>query len=454
MQIFWGGLAVLLVFGLVVCFHELGHFLMAKWSGIGVEIFSFGMGPRAFGKKIGETDYRVSWLPLGGYVKMQGDEETEGGGMAAAQGGDDRPDAARPGRDASRDYDRHPKWQRLLVMVGGPLFNLILTLAIFTFAFYGEQTVRIERNAPPVIADLVPDGVGEKAGVRVGDLLLSVCGTPVATSAEAGFQIQLSTKGECPLTVRRGAETLNITATPKIEKFRGESAGSLELFLPHDSLVFGEPPPDSPAAVAGVKAGDVYHASAGKALHELTSEDSFPLFDKQRTALDLTVIRDGALLTLAMNRPAGALWGLKMGETRVNGPGQAVRAAFAETRRLSSALGQFVSKMVNGRSSLRGMSGPVGIVRMIGGTKFDNARQYAGELLALAAFISLQLGILNLLPIPALDGGHILILLLEGAFRRDFSRSAKEKIIAGGFYLLLALIVVLVISDVLKLFHR
>lgn len=447
MQIFWAIFAVLLVFGLVVCFHEFGHYIVAKLCGIGVEIFSFGMGPRAFGWKRGETDYRVSYLPLGGYVKLQGDDEPASDALVGA----DAPPA--PSRDTARDFTIHPKWQRLAVMAAGATFNLILAFILFTGLQYGKQPVDLSRDMAPFIVNVEPGSPADKAGLKPLDVIRKIAGSEVLTAQEAAFQIVVSTKKPYTLSVDRGSQHLEVTVTPEIGKLEGEMYGKIGTTLPAETIVFGAPPAGSPAEQAGLHRLDVLQAINGTPirLEKVKSSDDLPIFDKTLTAIALTVVRDQQMLTLNMNRKTGELWGLSLVEIRENGWGDALREGTADMAKTSTMLLQFIHKLFNGQSSAKGLSGPLGIMRMIGGTKFHDFGQYFHDLFKIAAFISLQLAVVNLLPIPALDGGHILILLLEGLFRRDFSRRAKERIIEFGFYGLLALIGVLVVMDVMKM---
>ncbi len=448
MQIFWSVFAILFVFGLVVCFHELGHFLIAKWCGIGVEQFSFGFPPRAFGKKIGETDYCVSWLPLGGYVRLQGMADDERAALP--------PDAPpeKP-RDPARDFDRHPRWQRVLVMSGGVLFNFILTLGLLVAVQHGRHLESLAERAPVVVVDVEPGGPAEKAGLRPLDVITRVAGDPISGSKEAEMLILTSNRGGYDLQVTRDGRSLSLHLVPELKKVKGETYGYLGLYLPgtEGMWVIDAPKPGTPAAAAGLRKGDILATFDGKALHDF-KDKALPITDKAVTSITLGVIRDGRMESVVMSRAPGSLWGLQNGQEVYNSLGRAWSLALKEFRGESTALVRLIRKLTGRETSLRSLSGPIGIIKLIGSAQFTSPAGYAAQLLQFAIFISLQLGIMNLLPIPALDGGHILILTLESLSRREFPRKTKERIVIAGFWFLLSLVAVLTVSDVLKLFDR
>jgi regulator of sigma E protease len=442
MQIFWSIFSVLLVFGLVICFHEFGHYIVAKLCGIGVEIYSFGMGPRAFGWKRGETDYRVSYLPLGGYVKLQGDDEPASDALVGADA-----KAPAPARDPARDFTAHPKWQRLAVMAAGATFNLILAVILFCAVNYGRQEAAIAEKAPALVVSVVAGKPAAAAGLQSFDIITKIGDVEIHNIREAMLHIAINSKGQYAMQVRRGDQDVKVVITPEAGKTdQGDVVGRIGISLP--GAAFAAPPAGSPAEHAGVQRLDLLLGVDGvRPGDNKFKPDS--LTDTERKSLPLEIWRDGKILNLTLARAGHEDWGLLVSETHVNDWTAAIHAGLREIKANSTILYQFLRNLFTGHSSVKGLSGPVGIINMI-------RKSPIGEftvLFQLAAFISLQLAVVNLLPIPALDGGHILILVLEGIARRDFSRRVKERIIEFGFYGLLALIAVLVVMDVLKFFH-
>lgn len=333
-----------IVLGVLVLVHEWGHFIAAKLCGVRVDVFSIGFGNRLWGVKRGDTDYRISALPLGGYVRMAGDNPVE----------------ERTG--AAYEFLSRPRWQRFLIAIAGPATNIILTFLIFwgIYVFVG--------TLPSRIGEVEPGMPAAKAGMQTGDLVVSMDGKPVDTWSALVDGIRNSQGRAIQFVVQRDGKDLPLTVTPgQLKDSDGQTAW-----------------------MVGV---------------------SRPPAKYQRHGL-VTAAQDAA------------------GET------------VYETRQIGSVL----VGLFNGKVSVHDLAGPVGIVQLSG----EAAKSGPMTLLELTAAISLNLGLLNLLPIPILDGGHVLMLAIEGLLRRELSLTFKERFVQVGLVFLLSVFAFVMYSDILR----
>jgi regulator of sigma E protease len=418
----------IVVLSFLVFIHELGHYLAARHVGVKVQRFSIGFPPKMIGKQVGDTDYMISWIPLGGYVKLEG------------QNLDDE-NPADP-----RNYAAKTKLQRLYILVAGPVMNLLLALILMPLVFMlGVESPKYRTN-PPVLAEVQADSPAAKAGFHAGDRIVRVDGveTPTWNALDDAVASQPMT-GDWTFQVARGASTADVKA-PAAAFASTAPFGWKPLVEP----VIGTIASRSPAQQAGLQPGDRIVAVNGVAVAEW---DQMPaeIQKTQGAPLSLDIKRgDAALkLTLAPMKQAGN-WviGISPGTiTERHGFFSSIKLGTERIVTITGSTFGFLGRLVTGRGSLDALGGPVKIGVVIG----EAARSGFDKLLFLTALISLQLGIFNLLPIPALDGGHMFLIAVEALAGGPLSVKVRERAQLVGFSLLIALILVVTYNDVLQL---
>ncbi len=444
MQIPTNILALVFVLSVLIVLHEWGHFAVAKSFKFPVEVFSLGFGKRLFGWKRGETDYRVSLIPLGGYVKIVGLGPDESDIVA---GGEAAP--AQPGTRA----------QRLLILFAGPGVNLVLALLLTTFALMLGVEVPKYYDERPVVKHVDAGSPAEKAGVKVDDLVLKLSGRPVTTWREVELDLGTSPRQEIPVEIQRGSEIVTLSVRPEpMTKFQKAYDIGYVGLNPQIPAIVGTLMPGYPGAKAGLKAGDRIAAIDGKEVsgyYEVVRRMRAAATEaagKPPVAMAFTIERDGAPRTISIV-PQDEAGSWKIGFTpkyelvrRKLAFGAAVGAAVSELKNQTRTTFSIVGRLFQGKGSMRQFSGPIDIARMSG----EMARTGLAALLGFMGMLSLQLGILNLLPIPLLDGGQIFITLVEAAARRDFSLKVKERLLQAGLAFLVLVMVTVLYFDVVK----
>ena len=442
-------LAFIFILGAAVVLHEFGHFIVAKLFKIRVETFSVGFGPRLFGRKWGQTDYRVSAIPLGGYVKLGGDESNapiEGEGAA---------DIPREER-----FDLRPRWQRILVALAGPVMNVITAL---TIPLAGALMYGVPMAPAPVVTSIASGGASEAAGLQRGDRIVAFNGTDHPKWDTIRGDALLSPGQPLPVVVERNGQRVQLQITPVPRTEDGETAGFLD-FLPDYGdvpVVLREVTADSPASEAGLQVDDQILAIAGQPVHSAEQVTRY-VSEHKGEPITLTVKRAGRQMdvTATARKLSDGKERLGIGPAEdipLNKVGVAGAARYAvesnvEILRLTGkALGQFFTGQRSARNTL---SGPVGIYKAAGSA----VERYGwGGLFTTLAFLSLNLGIFNLLPIPVLDGGAIFLLLIEGVLATvgmTLSMRVRDRIQQVGFVMVLLLMVFVITNDALKLFSR
>ena len=347
-------LKVVLVFGLIVFVHELGHFTVAKLVGVGVERFSLGFGPKVFGRTIGETEYMLSAIPLGGYVKMIGEETGE---------------EVTP-EDEPRSFHHQSLLGRFLIVAAGPGANFVTAFVLFSLAFVSFGIpVPIEEAQ---VGAVVPDSPADKADLQSGDTILSIAGVSVQTWEDMAERIRNSKGEDLLLIVRRKgtAQPLEITVAPELRE-------------------------DNPEGETGRYAIGIIPATR--------SED------------------------VSM--------------------GRAVAMGAEQTWALSVMIVQTVGKLIQGDVSTKELGGPILIAQVAG----EQARRGVDHLMHFTALINVNLAIFNLLPIPILDGGHLLFLLVELLLGRPPSLRSREMAFRVGFLVIVSLVVLVFYNDIARL---
>lgn len=435
-------LAFLFVLGVLVLIHELGHHLAARYFGVRVESFSIGFGPRLFGFRYGETDYKVCLLPLGGYVKMAG-VELVGDSISS--------DDAQPDPDG---FLAKPRWQRLVVLFMGPLFNVLLAVALLA----GMYMAHFERlkfwSEPAVVGYVQLDSAAKRAGVEPGDLIVSVKGNRTADWRDVTLAVISATNSTVQVEVQRNGALLPLSLAIGADAEGVGRAGWTEVA----PVRLGQTSPGMPADEADVQPGDLLVAINGEPMAAVEQViDSIRALGGQE--IELTLNREGKTVTTAMTpvyddsdarEPAWRIGVELMPDserivTQLSFS-EALRQSIDDNKKNATLIFSFLGGLAEQRMSPKSLSGPVGIAQMSG----EAARRGWPELIALMAGISLNLGIFNLLPIPILDGGSILMLLFESVMRRDVSLVVKERILQAGLVFIVLLFAFVMYNDILK----
>ncbi len=431
--------AVVVVLGFMILIHEFGHYAVAKWLGVRVEVFSIGFGKRLFGFTKGETDYRVAAIPLGGYVKMSGENPM-----------DQR-------TDDPREFLNHPRWHRFLIAIAGPAMNILLAVVLLTVVYMVHYEYPVYLDKPAVIEGVRKDSPAARAGIQAGDRIVKIDGITDPTWEQVEPNVWLSPNQPLTVMIQRGSEIFPKTLVPKA--VTASEVGSAGWF-PEEPVVIGKiDDPRLPAAKAGLKEDDRIVAMDGKPVPSIESMiDSLQQTKDQ--PVDLTVERGSQTLHFTL-RPVLAstedpheqryrLGFLNKAVTKVSTlpfPA-ALRLSIDQNKKYGALILELAKKLVERKISMKVLSGPIGIAQDAG-----YAAQQKGwtPLMELTAGISLNLGILNLLPIPILDGGVILFLLIEGTMRRDISLSIKERVYQAAFVFIVLFFVMVIYNDLMKI---
>ncbi len=442
-------LAFIFILGAAVVLHEFGHFIVAKLFKIRVETFSVGFGPRLFGRKWGHTDYRVSAIPLGGYVKLGGDESNA---PLEGQGASDIP--------PEEMFNLRPRWQRILVAVAGPVMNILTALAI---PFSAALIFGVPATPAPVVSSMSSGGAAELAGLKPGDRIVSFNETEHPKWNTIRGDALLSPGQPLPLVVERNGERIPLTITPTAVVEEGETAGFLD-FVPdygNVPVVIREVEPNTPASEAGLLPGDRILAVGGTPVRSAEHVTQF-IREHKDEAISLTLERNKTRIEVEATPRKLSDGRERLGirqdeEIPFESAGLVAAATFAvdsnlEILRLTGkALGQVVSGQRSARNTL---SGPIGIYNAVSASVAQLGWDGVFKMLA---FLSLNLGIFNLLPIPVLDGGAIFLLLLEGLLATvglKLSMAVRERIQQVGFVVVILLMVFVISNDVIKLVSR
>ncbi|MCY4544566.1 MAG: RIP metalloprotease RseP [Gemmatimonadetes bacterium] len=434
-------LSAIFVLGLLVFIHELGHFLAARRMGIRVERFSLGFGPRMIGKTIGDTEYRISWIPLGGYVQMAGEQPDADGGE---HGGE------------PWEFQSKSVGARAFVIAAGPGMNFVLAFIIF-WLFYATMGVKlVDTTTVGRVGSASPYAA---AGLQVGDEILEIDQAPVDTWEDVRERLASGTAASLDLKVRRDGQERALEV-----RYGGGAAERLAGLDHFSASAVSSVTSDSPAEKAGLRPGDV-----------ITSVNGAPV-TQWYELVDLIRVRPGMETTVSwtrngqyhqaivipvtaqdLDRETGDVIDIgQIGITQQDhikrspaGLVSSAELAGTQTVNVTYTILGFVKKLVLGEVSTDSVGGPIAIARMAG----DSARQGASSLFSFMAFLSINLAILNLLPIPALDGGQLLILGVEKVLRRPLSLRYRLIWQQTGVALVLVLMVFVVFNDITRIFR-
>ncbi|HET9212888.1 MAG TPA: RIP metalloprotease RseP [Thermoanaerobaculia bacterium] len=415
--------------GVIIVVHEAGHLLVAKAFGVRVMTFSVGFGKRLWGFRRGETEYRVSAVPLGGYVRLGGESPED-------------VDPTDP-----REFLNKPRWQRVLVYLAGPAANVVLAILVFSVVFMVGIEVMSFPDMPPLIGGVEAKSSAAQAGLQRGDRILTAKGEKVESWQDLLLTVMGSPDQPVALTLQRGQQTLRATVTPKlVPRYEvGDLAGMIPMVRPQViEIVKGEP-----AEAAGFRPGDEIRAVDGKPVIDSQAfVDAISPRAGQR--VEVQVLRDGRSLALAVtprNDNGSGRIGVKIGFYQRFGPSRAfvegARYSVQTVEQIFQILGKIFTRQLSAKGAL---AGPIEIAKQSG----EAARIGFKYLLQLMGFISISIAVMNLMPIPILDGGQIFILMVEGVIRRDLSLRLKEVISQIGFVMILLLMFVVIYFDVMK----
>ncbi len=442
-----GILAFIFILGAAVVLHEFGHFIVAKLLGIRVETFSVGFGKRLWGRKWGTTDYRLSLIPLGGYVKLGGDESNAG----LEEGSDEEiPEKER--------FDRRPRWQKVAVGVAGPVMNILTAIAV---PLVLAMIIGVPVMPAPVVKSIKPGSAAEAAGLRPGDRINSFNGRENREWDKIKNDAMLSPEKPLPIVVERDGQSLPLTITPTKEFIEGEAIGSLGILPDYGDVpvIVAAVNENSPAAEGGLKPGDYIVSVGGEPV--TSSEQVARYIDEHKEgAIPFTLKRGGETInvTPGERRLSNGKLGFNPAELypiQRAGIGDALSYAVSHNIEMLRLTGMALGQVFSGERSVRNtFSGPIGIAeaskRAVEDGGFEGGLRMFG-------FLSLNLGIFNLLPIPVLDGGMIFMVLLEGMLAwvgLKLSMTVRERIQQVGFVFLLLLMGFVIINDVTKIASR
>ena len=422
--------AFVFVLGVLIFVHELGHFLMARRIGVRVITFSLGFGPKVIGFRRGDTEYRVSAVPLGGYVKMAGET----------------PDDPRSGQPD--EFLSKTKWQRFQVLIMGPVMNILLAIVLMWVVLMRADREYSFLHRQPRVGAVAAGSPAERAGVRPGDVIITVAGRKMDTWEQFSMAIGTKARREVAIEVLRDGQTVRMAVTPDAQtKYEIGDIGVFPDVHPSIAQVV----PGEAGERGGLKAGDVVFAFNGETM-TFSSQLKEVIAKHPNQAVVFDVLRRGERKTIQVNVAQEGKIG-RVGITILDdviavqrGPWEAAKLSVRRNWESGGDIFRVLVGLLTRETSPKQLTGPLGIAQLSG----DAAAMGWVALLSFMAIISLNLGILNLLPIPVLDGGHIFIMALEGLARRDFSTKVKESLLFAGFAVLMVLMVTVIYNDLTR----
>ena len=463
LNIWW----LLVLIGVMILVHELGHFWAARAFNVKVEVFSFGFGPRLFGFRRGETDYRFSLILFGGYVKMAGEQLDLNAGLLVGEKtgqqpneeGSSVPDAGPNGLVEPTTKDliylwQKPRWQRLIIAAAGPFMNVVLAIAVLTGLFMVSYE-RVLNEGGALVGHVQPDSPASKAGIQAGDKIIRLNGKDnpdweeIITKEIEGVQRTLT------VTIERNGRQFPVSLTPVLDEKEGVGSAGWE---GQNEIQVGSVNDGYPADSAGLKKGDLLAKINTIPIH---SRYTLPEVIRRSDGKPVTIeyVRDGVHHTVTLKpifkNPDGtsARWmigvlpdiKLNIQKTSLSFP-DALHESLVQNGKNASLIFEFLRGILERRMSAKNLSGPIGIAHYA----TEAAQEGPGPFLLLMSVVSLNLAIFNLLPIPILDGGVILTLLIEMVMGRDLSLNVKEAMLKVGFVFLMMLVVFVIYNDIAK----
>ncbi len=428
---------LLVLIGVMINIHELGHFWAARYFNVKVEAFSFGFGTRLFGFRRGETDYRFSLIPFGGYVKMAGE-----------QASDDN-------LDDPRSFMAKPRWQRLIIAFAGPFMNIVLAVGLLTGLYMVKFQKIADSDKEAVIGHVMPDSPAAKAGIQDGDRIVALDGQPNPTWEDVNLKEVVSAYRPMSLTIDRNGRRFDTTVTPILSERLGVGFAGWD---ERGQIQLGLVEPGFPAEKAGLKKGDLLVSVNGQPMH---SQIKFQEITKNSNGkpIDIEFERDGQLKHITVQpvytkADGSSRWmvgvvpqqKLNLVTTRLSLP-DALNESLRQNAKGASLIVQFLKGVVQRRMSAKNITGPIGIAQI----SREAAHEGPSAFLILMSMVSLNLAIFNLLPIPILDGGVIMLLLVEMIMQRDLSLNVKEAVFKVGFVCIMVIVAFVLYNDISKI---
>ena len=415
MMIVWGIIKFIILISFLVIIHEGGHFLMAKAVGMRANQFSVGFGPSIWEKQIGETLYAVRWIPLGGYVALEGEEEDS---------------------DDPKAFNNRPIWARFLVVIMGATVNIVFALAAFFIIYFSAGAY------PTTVVESFTEGsAGEIAGIQVNDEIYKIDGKRMRTLSAITEYLRVNKGKPINVTVKRGNDKISYSVSPNVQE-----TGLIGLTFDNNTAVIDDVSVDSPAREADFKKGDEILSVNG---NKFTTVEDFTaiISNSANVPVSITLLRDGETIEKEVTPVCPEL--LKkyvigfVGKTSNDKIGLIGYSFWESISQMQQMLNQ-VYEIFTGQINVKYLSGPVGIAKVVGQTSTGSA------FLTLLIFISLNLGIVNLLPIPPLDGGKLLFIIIEGITRKRPNPKIELYLQMAGMALLLLLMVFVTFNDITR----
>jgi|HubBroStandDraft_4_1064222.scaffolds.fasta_scaffold24802_2 regulator of sigma E protease len=428
----------LILIGVMILIHELGHFWAARFFDVRVDTFSFGFGPRLFGFRRGETDYRVSLIFfLGGFVKMAGEL---------------------PGDENANDprgFLAKPRWQRLIIVLGGPLMNVVLAVALLTGLYMVKYQKVVDADSGAVIGAVAANTPASKAGIQEGDRIVKLGSQRNPTWDDIILKEVESASRPMPLTILRNGKEFDTSVTPVLDDRSGVgTAGWSE----KGEVQLGPVSTGMPAHKAGLQPGDLILSAAGHPIHAtvrfheiIRASGGKPVeieFQRNGKPMQVTVNPEWSTADGQPRYMIGAIVEPKLNivTSRLSLP-DALRESVDENVRSAGLIFRFLEGIVERRISAKSLTGPVGIAQMSG----QAAKQGPSAFILLMSMVSLNLAVINLMPLPILDGGSVVMLVIEMVMRRDMSMSVKEAVFKVGFVFIMMLVAFVLYNDITKI---
>jgi regulator of sigma E protease len=446
--------AFVVVLGILIFFHELGHFLVARLFGVGVEKFSLGFGPRLFGRTVGMTDYRISAIPLGGYVKMVGDE----------------PDAELAPEMVPYSFTHKHVFKKIMIVAAGPFFNLLLAVIIYTgfFVFIGTEDIR------PVVKHVVKESPADRAGFQADDVVVAVNGSTVASWGDINRLIADGQGSDVRITAKREDTFFEVLATPQTKVAKdilGDDSPYYDVgfsgLAPLQAVV-GEVADGYPAKKAGLQQGDLIVAIDDQPVDSWNAMKGI-ISQSKGEPMMIRIVRGSETLSVEIVPVLFSeenVLGEKVDSYRIgiSTPGidipeadriiikrglmQALRESVDQTYQISRLTLLSIGKLIKGTVSTKTLGGPIMIAEMAG----QQAKAGLTNLIFFIAVLSINLAVLNFLPIPVLDGGHLMFFFIEAAIRRPINIRMREIAQQAGIFVLILLMIFVFYNDIMRIF--
>jgi regulator of sigma E protease len=433
-------ISFIIVLGILIFVHEFGHFIIAKRSGVGVLRFSLGFGPKILGKKIGETEYQISAIPLGGYVKIIGEN----------------PDEEIPEKDRGRSFSGKPIPTRVAIIGFGPLMNMLLSFIFLCLVAFIGFRIPAFMEEPPRVSWVEPDSPGQRSGMQAGDLIVRINGRKVSNWEKTKFILASNPKARLRVDIERDGLTVVKELVPEERGLFGAGYTGLQPEWPPiiKGIIKGEP-----ADLGGLKKGDLILAIDGKEMRHWL-QMAMTIWENPDKILTFKVKRDREILSYSIKPKAVKSQGKTIGLVGISNAGDTVLKRYGpfraivwgghETLHLTKGILTGIWKVIVRKISHRAIGGPISIFVFAGAT----AKTGITELMRFMAALGIMLAIVNTLPIPILDGGHLLFLGIEAVRRKPIGVKARNLAYRAGLVFIIMLMLFAFYIDITRYFLK